>query len=65
MTLGTHNVLVRVLVSVHLSEIMCSVISMHVHVCVAPPIDVGAWLMAETLWCIIIMAPTTLHANHA
>ena len=33
-------------VGVYVSVIMC----IHVHVCVAPPTVVGAWLMAGTLW---------------
>ena len=38
----------HVLVSVHVSVMMC--ILVWVHVCVALPIVVGAWLMAGTLW---------------
>ena len=32
------------------SVIMCILVWIHVHVCVAPPIVVGAWPMAGTLW---------------
>ena len=46
------RMLVRVLVSVHVhvSVILCIPVWVHVHLCVAPPTVVGAWLMAETLW---------------
>ena len=39
---------VHVLVGVNVSVIMC--ILVWIHVCVAPPIVVGAWPMAGTLW---------------
>ena len=41
---------VHVLVGVNVSVIMCILVWIHVHVCVAPPIVVGAWPMAGTLW---------------
>ena len=41
---------VHVLVGVNGSVIMCILVWIHVHVCVAPPIVVGAWPMAGTLW---------------
>ena len=41
---------VHVLVGVNVSMIMCILVWIHVHVCVAPPIVVGAWPMAGTLW---------------
>ena len=41
---------VHVLVGVNISVIMCILVWIHVHVCVAPPIVVGAWPMAGTLW---------------
>ena len=41
---------VYVLVGVNVSVIMCILVRIYVHVCVAPPIVVGAWLTAETLW---------------
>ena len=41
---------VHVLVGVNVSVIMCILVWIHVHVCVAPPIVVGAWSMAGTLW---------------
>ena len=41
---------VHVLVGVNVSVIMCILVWKHVHVCVAPPIVVGAWSMAGTLW---------------
>ena len=41
---------VHVLVGVNVSVIMCILVWIHVHVCAAPPIDVGAWPMAGTLW---------------
>ena len=40
---------VLVIVGVNVSVIMCILVWIHVHVCVAPPIVVGAWPMAETL----------------
>ena len=39
-----------VFVGVNVSVIMCILVSIHVHVCVAPPIVVGAWPMAGMLW---------------
>ena len=44
---------VHVLVGVNVSMIMCILVWIHVHVCVAPPIVVGAWPMAGTLWRLI------------
>ena len=41
---------VHVLVGVNVSVIMCILVWIRVHVCVAPPIVVGAWPMAGTLW---------------
>ena len=41
---------VHVLVDVNVSVIMCILVWIRVHVCVAPPIVVGAWPMAGTLW---------------
>ena len=41
---------VHVLVDVNVSVIMCILVWIRVHVCVAPPIVVGAWPMARTLW---------------
>ena len=41
---------VHVLVGVNVSVIMCILVWIRVHVCVAPPIVVGAWPMAEMLW---------------
>ena len=41
---------VHVLVGVSVSVIMCILVWMRVHVCVAPPIVVGAWSMAGMLW---------------
>ena len=41
---------VYVLVGVNVSVIMCILVRIHVHVCVAPPIVVGAWSTAGTLW---------------
>ena len=41
---------VHVLVDVNVSVIMCILVWICVHVCVAPPIVVGAWPMAGTLW---------------
>ena len=41
---------VHVLVGINVSVIMCILVWIHVHVCVAPPIVVGAWPMAGTLW---------------
>ena len=41
---------VHVLVGVNVSVIMCILVWIHVHICVAPPIVVGAWPMAGTLW---------------
>ena len=41
---------VHVLVGVNVSVIMCILVWICVHVCVAPPIVVGAWPMAGTLW---------------
>ena len=35
---------------VNVSVIMCILVWIHVRVCVAPPIVVGAWPMAGTLW---------------
>ena len=35
---------------VNVSVIMCILVWIRVHVCVAPPIVVGAWPMAGTLW---------------
>ena len=35
---------------VNVSVIMCILVWVHVHVCVALPIVVGAWPMAGTLW---------------
>ena len=35
---------------VNVSVIMCILVWIHVHICVAPPIVVGAWPMAGTLW---------------
>ena len=40
---------VHVLVGVNVSVIMCILVWIRVHVCVAPPIVVGAWPMAGTL----------------
>ena len=40
---------VHVLVDVNVSVIMCILVWIRVHVCVAPPIVVGAWPMAGTL----------------
>ena len=37
-------------VSVNVSVIMCILVWIHVYVCIAPPIVVGAWPMAGTLW---------------
>ena len=37
-------------VGVNVSVRMCILVWIHVHVCVAPPIVVGAWPMAGTLW---------------
>ena len=37
-------------VGVNVSVIMCILVWIHVHVCVALPIVVGAWPMAGTLW---------------
>ena len=34
----------------NVSVIMCILVWIRVHVCVAPPIVVGAWPMAGTLW---------------
>ena len=45
---------VHVLVDVNVSVIMCILVWIRVHVCVAPPIVVGAWPMAGTLWRLII-----------
>ena len=45
-----HNI---ILVGVNVSMIMCILVSIHVHVCVAPPIVVGVWLMAGTLWWLL------------
>ena len=42
--------IVHVLVGVNVSVIMCNLVWIRVHVCVAPPIVVGAWPMAGTLW---------------
>ena len=40
-----------VLMHVHdVSVIMCILVWIHVHVCVAPPMVVGAWPMAGMLW---------------
>ena len=39
-------VLMHVLVGINVSVIMCILVWIHVHVCVAPPIVVGAWPMA-------------------
>ena len=44
---------VHVLVGVNVSVIMCILVWLHVHVCVAPPMVVGAWPMAGTLWWLI------------
>ena len=41
---------VHVLVGVNVSVIMCILVWIRVHVCVAPPIAVGMWPMAGTLW---------------
>ena len=43
----------NVLVGVNVSVIMCSLVWMRVCVCVAPPIVVGTWPMAGTLWRLI------------
>ena len=40
----------HVLVGINVSVIMCILVWIHVHVCEAPPIVVGAWSMAGTLW---------------
>ena len=40
---------VHVLVDVNVSVIMCILVWIRVHVCVAPLVVVGAWQMAETL----------------
>ena len=39
---------VHVLVGVNVSVIMCTLVWIRVHVCVAPPIVVDAWPMEET-----------------
>ena len=44
------HVHVHILVGVNVSVITCILEWIHVHVCVAPPIVVGAWPMAGTLW---------------
>ena len=41
---------VHALVGVNVSVIMCILVWIRVHVCVAPPIVVGAWPMAGTPW---------------
>ena len=41
---------VHALVGVNVSVIMCIPVWIRVHVCVAPPIVVGAWPVAGTLW---------------
>ena len=41
---------VHVLVGVNVSVIMCILVWIRVHVCVAPPIVVSAWLMAGMPW---------------
>ena len=41
---------VHVLVGVNVSVIMCILVWIHVHVCIAPPIVMGAWPVAGTLW---------------
>ena len=46
---------VHVLVGVNVSVIMCILVWIRVHVCVAPPIVVGAWPMARTLWWLFII----------
>ena len=44
------HVHVLVGVNVHVSVIMCILVWIRVHVCVAPPIVVGEWPMAGALW---------------
>ena len=44
------HVHVLVGVNVHVSVIMCILVWIRVHVCVAPPIVVGEWPMAGVLW---------------
>ena len=44
------HVHVLVDVNVHVSVIMCILVWICVHACVAPPVVVGAWPMARTLW---------------
>ena len=52
--------------SVHVSVIVCILVWTHVHVCVAPPIVVGAWLMAGTYGgFLIIIMRSCLHNNYA
>ena len=41
---------VDALVGVNVSVIMCTLVWIRVHVCVAPPIVVGAWPTAGMLW---------------
>ena len=41
---------VLVLVGVNVSVIMRNLVWIRVHVCVAPPMVVGVWMMAGTLW---------------
>ena len=40
----------HVLVGVNVSVIMCILVWIRAHVCVAPPMVVGAWPMVGTLW---------------
>ena len=59
---------VHVLVGVNVSVIMCILVWIRVHVCVAPPIVVGAWPMAGTLWRLLehyyYYLQTTILAHH-
>ena len=56
---------VHVLVGVNVSMIMCILVWIHVHVCVAPPIVVGAWPMAGTLWRLFEYYYCTVHPDLA
>ena len=52
---------VHALVGVNVSVIMCILVWIRVHVCVAPPIVVGAWPMVEMqIFIIVSITPFTL-----
>ena len=51
-------------IHVSVSVIMCILVWIHVHVCVALPIVVGAWPMAGTLWQLFEYYIGRFYAKH-